>query len=478
MSSTKNSLAMQRIAKLLDENSFVELGSLVTARSTDFNLNADETPSDGVIVGHGLIDENLVFVYSQDASVLGGTIGEMHAKKIASVYDMAMKMGAPVIGLLDCAGVRLQESVDALEAIGQIYAKQTAASGIVPQISAVFGNCGGGLAVVPALCDFAYAETKKGKVFVNSPDAIKGNRVSKCDTADAEFQSENTGVIDAVGTEDEVLVNIRSLVAMIPGCNEESGRVDECTDDLNRGCESMDSMKGDSRYVLAEMADNHIFVETKQDYAKEMVTGFIKLNGITVGAVANAAVMYNEDGEKATEFDTVLTVKGCEKAAEFIQYCDAFDIPVLSLTNTTGFEATTYSEKRLAKALARLTYAFANATTSKINLITGDAFGSSYVMMNSKAIGADLVYAWPGSKVGMMDAKIAAKIMYADESAEVLDEKAKEYEALQSNVESAARRGYIDLIMDPVDTRKYLIAGFEMLFTKKVEGPMKKHGAK
>jgi len=478
MSSTKNSLAMQRIAKLLDENSFVELGSLVTARSTDFNLNADETPSDGVIVGHGLIDENLVFVYSQDASVLGGTIGEMHAKKIASVYDMAMKMGAPVIGLLDCAGVRLQESVDALEAIGQIYAKQTAASGIVPQISAVFGNCGGGLAVVPALCDFAYAETKKGKVFVNSPDAIKGNRVSKCDTADAEFQSENTGVIDAVGTEDEVLVNIRSLVAMIPGCNEESGRVDECTDDLNRGCESMDSMKGDSRYVLAEMADNHIFVETKQDYAKEMVTGFIKLNGITVGAVANAAVMYNEDGEKATEFDTVLTVKGCEKAAEFIQYCDAFDIPVLSLTNTTGFEATTYSEKRLAKALARLTYAFANATTSKINLITGDAFGSSYVMMNSKAIGADLVYAWPGSKVGMMDANIAAKIMYADESAEVLDEKAKEYEALQSNVESAARRGYIDLIMDPVDTRKYLIAGFEMLFTKKVEGPMKKHGAK
>lgn len=478
MSSTKNSLAMQRIAKLLDENSFVELGSLVTARSTDFNLNADETPSDGVIVGHGLIDENLVFVYSQDASVLGGTIGEMHAKKIASVYDMAMKMGAPVIGLLDCAGVRLQESVDALEGIGQIYAKQTAASGIVPQISAVFGNCGGGLAVVPALCDFAYAETKKGKVFVNSPDAIRGNRVSKCDTADAEFQSENTGVIDAVGTEDEVLVNIRSLVAMLPGCNEESGRVDECTDDLNRGCESMDSMKGDPRYVLVEMADNHIFVETKQDYAKEMVTGFVKMNGITVGAVANAAVMYNEDGEKATEFDTVLTVKGCEKAAEFIQYCDAFDIPVLSLTNTTGFEATTYSEKRLAKALARLTYAFANATTSKINLITGDAFGSSYVMMNSKAIGADLVYAWPGSKVGMMDAKIAAKIMYADESAEVLDEKAKEYEALQSNVESAARRGYIDLIMDPVDTRKYLIAGFEMLFTKKVEGPMKKHGAK
>ena len=449
MSSTKNSLAMQRIAKLLDENSFVELGSLVTARSTDFNLTAEETPSDGVITGHGLIDDNLVFVYSQDASVLGGTIGEMHAKKIASVYDMAMKMGAPVIGLLDCAGVRLQE---------------TAASGVVPQISAVFGNCGGGLAVIPALCDFAYMEADKGRLFVNSPDAIEGNSVSACDTASAAFQSENTGIIDAVGTEDEVLGNIRELVAMLPGCNEESGRVDECTDDLNRGCESMDTMRKDPRYVLAEMADNRIFVETKKDFAKEMVTGFIKLNGITIGAIGN--------GENA------LTVGGCEKAAEFVQYCDAFDVPVLSLTNTVGFEAAKCAEAHLAKALARLTAALASATTAKINLITGDAFGTSYVMMNSKSIGADLVYAWPGSKVGMMDAHLAAKIMYADASADVLDEKAKEYEALQSNVESAARRGYIDLIIDPIDTRKYLIAGFEMLFTKKVEGPMKKHGTK
>lgn len=478
MSSTKNSLAMQRIAKLLDENSFVELGSLVTARSTDFNLTADKTPSDGVIVGHGLIDENLVFVYSQDASVLGGTIGEMHAKKIASVYDMAMKMGAPVIGLLDCAGVRLQESVDALEGMGQIYAKQTAASGVVPQISAVFGSCGGGLAVASALCDFTYMETEKGRLFVNSPDAIADNNVSKCDTAKADFQAANTGVVDAAGTEDEILAEIRELVTILPGCNEESGRVDECTDDLNRACESMESMKGDPRYFLSELADDHNFVETKKGYAKEMVTGFIKLNGITVGAVANATVMHDENGSKTEEFEAALTAQGCEKAVDFIQYCDAFDIPVLSMTNTTGFKATSCSEKRLPKALARMTYAFANATTAKINFITGDAFGSSYVMMNSKSLGADLVYAWPDAKVGMMDAKSAAKIMYADASADVLDEKAKEYEALQSNVENAARRGYIDLIINPADTRKYLIAGFEMLFTKKVEGPMKKHGAK
>ena len=209
-----------------------------------------------------------------------------------------------------------------------------------------------------------------------------------------------------------------------------------------------------------------------------MVTGFIKLNGITVGAVANATVMHDENGNRTEEFEAALTAQGCEKAADFIQYCDAFDIPVLSMTNTTGFKATSCSEKRLPKALARMTYAFANATTAKINFITGDAFGSSYVMMNSKSLGADLVYAWPDAKVGMMDAKSAAKIMYADASADVLDEKAKEYEALQSNVENAARRGYIDLIINPADTRKYLIAGFEMLFTKKVEGPMKKHGAK
>ena len=216
MSSSNDSLAMQRIIRLVDENSFMEIGSLVTARNTDFNLANTDTPSDGVIIGHGLIDGSLVFVYSQDASVLKGTIGEMHAKKIASVYDMAMKMGAPVIGFIDCAGMRLQESVDALDGFGQIYAKEVEASGVVPQICAVFGNCGGGLAVVPALADFAFVETTKGKVFVNSPNAIDGNRIEKCDTSSATFQSEETGCIDGIGTEDEIIAQIRELVSMLP----------------------------------------------------------------------------------------------------------------------------------------------------------------------------------------------------------------------------------------------------------------------
>ena len=407
MNSSNDSLAMQRITRLVDENSFIEIGSLVTARSTDFNLAATDTPSDGVITGHGLIDGNLVFIYSQDASVLNGTIGEMHAKKIAAVYDMAMKMGAPVIGFIDCAGVRLQESVDALDGFGLIYAKEVAASGVVPQISAVFGSCGGGLAVVPALSDFAFIEESKGKMFVNSPNAIDGNRIEKCDTSSAAFQADENGCIDATGTEDEILADIRELVGMLPLNNEGDVYTDECVDDLNRACESMDAMKGDPRYLLSEISDSHTFFETKAGYARDMVTGFIKLNGMTVGAVANCTTVYDEEGKESEKFDNVLSAKGCEKAAEFVSFCDAFEIPVLTLTNVKGYKACKCSEKRLAKALAHLTSAFAGATCPKVNLITGEAYGTAYVAMNSKSIGADFVYAWPDAKVGMMDADLA-----------------------------------------------------------------------
>jgi len=478
MSNSNDNSAMQRIAKLVDENSFMEIGSLVTARSTDFNLAQTDTPSDGVITGHGLIDGNLVFVYSQDASVLGGTVGEMHAKKIAATYDMAVKMGAPVIGLIDCAGIRLQESVDALEAFGLIYSKQAAASGIVPQISAVFGTCGGGLAVVPALSDFTYAEADKAKMFINSPNAIDGNRVDKCDTSAAVFQSAETGTIDGVGSEDEILDKIRRLVCILPANNAEGGCVDECTDDLNRACQSLDTMKGDPRYVLSEISDNHVFIEAKADYAKEMTAGFIKLSGMTVGAVANCTEIYDAEGKKAEEFDAALSARGCNKAAEFVSFCDAFDIPVISLTNAAGFRATMCSEKNLAKAVGRLVSAFANATVPKVNLIMDKAYGSAYTVMNSKSLGADLVYAWPDARTGMMDAGLAAKIMYADEPAAVIEEKAAEYEALQGSVDAAAAHGYIDRIIDYPGTRKYLIAAVEMLYTKRVDQPNKKHGTK
>lgn len=478
MSNRMNNLAEQRITKLLDENSFMEIGSLVAARSTDFNLGSTDTPSDGVITGHGLIDGNLVFVYSQDASVLNGTIGEMHAKKIAAVYDRAMKMGAPVIGLLDCAGVRLQESFDALDALGLIYEKQVMASGVVPQISAVFGNCGGGLSVVPGLSDFTFMESGKGKLFVNSPNAIDGNSTEKCDSASAEFQSSNTGVVDGIGTEDEILASIRELVCLLPGDNTENGRRDACTDDLNRACESVDTMKGDPHYVLSELSDGHVFFETKAGYAKDMVTGFIKLNGMTVGAVANCSELYDAQGNKTETIKAGLTANGCDKAADFVSFCDAFEIPVVTLTNISGYRACMCCEKRLPKALSRMTFAFANATVPKVNLITGTAYGSAAVAMNSKSIGADLVYAWPTAKMGMMDAKLAAPIMYPEASVAELDEKAKEYDKLQSDIVMAAKRGCVDLLVEPADSRKYMIAAFEMLYTKRMDTPYKKHGVK
>ncbi len=478
MSNSNDNSAMQRIAKLVDENSFMEIGSLVTARSTDFNLAQTDTPSDGVITGHGLIDGNLVFVYSQDASVLGGTVGEMHAKKIAGIYDMAIKMGAPVIGLIDCAGIRLQESVDALEAFGAIYSKQAAASGMIPQISAVFGTCGGGLAVVPALSDFTYAQADQAKMFINSPNAIDGNRIDKCDTSAAAFQSAETGTIDGIGTEDEILARIRQLVCILPANNAEGGCAEECIDDLNRACQHLDTMKGDPRFVLSEISDQHVFIEVKADYAKEMTCGFIKLNGMTVGAVANCTEIYDAEGKKTEEFDAALSARGCNKAAEFVTFCDAFDIPVIRVTNAKGFRATMCSEKNLAKAVGRLTSAFANATVPKVNLIMDKAYGSAYTVMNSKSLGADLVYAWPDAKTGMMDAKLAAKIMYANESGSVIEEKAAEYEALQGSVKAAAARGYVDRIIDYPDTRKYLIAAVEMLYTKRVDQPNKKHGTK
>lgn len=473
-SATGNS-ASRRIAALLDEGSFVEIGGAVTARSTDFNLQAKDTPSDGVITGYGVIDGNLVYVYSQDATVLKGAIGEMHAKKIANIYDMAMKMGAPVIGLVDCAGLRLQEATDALEAFGGLYFKQAMASGVIPQITAVFGMCGGGLAVVPGMTDFTFMEEKSAKLFVNSPNALAGNEISRCDTSTAEYQSKTAGLVDGIGTEEEILTQIRSLICMIPANNEDDLSYEECMDDLNRVCADLENAYEDTGIALAEISDNNVFFETKKEYAKEMATGFIRLNGMTIGAVANRSKVYDAEGN-AESFDTVLTVDGCKKATDFINFCDAFSIPVLTLTNVTGFEATKESEKDMAKSVAKLTYAFANATVPKVNVIVGQAYGSAYVTMNSKSLGADMVYAWPNAEIGMMDSALAAKIMYADADAETLKEKAAAYKELQSSPMSAARRGYVDAIIEPADTRKYLIGAFEMLFTKREDRPSKKHG--
>lgn len=476
MSSTAQTLAGKRIASLLDENSFVEIGGYVTARNTDFNLSEKETPADGVITGYGVIDGSLVYVYSQDVSVLNGSIGEMHAKKITNLYDLAMKTGAPIIGLLDCAGLRLQEATDALNAFGEIYTKQVMASGVIPQITGIFGTCGGGLAVVPALTDFTFMEANKGRLFVNAPNALEGNEISKCDTSSAAYQSEHAGLVDVMGSEEDILAQMRELVSMLPSNFEDNSSYIECTDDLNRVCPELENCAGDTSIALSRIADNQEFFEVKAEYAKDMVTGFIRLNGATVGCVANRSELYNEEGEKTETFEKVLSARGCKKAAEFVKFCDAFDIPVLTLTNVKGYKATKCSEANMARSAAELTNAYISATVPKVNVVVGEAFGSAYLTMNSKSTGADMVFAWPNAQIGMMDAKLAAKIMYADADAATINEKAAEYAMLQSSALSAAKRGYVDTIIQAEDTRKYVIGAFEMLFTKRENRPSKKHG--
>lgn len=473
MSNRPSLSASDRINALLDDASFVEVGAYVTARSTDFNMQEKDTPKDGVITGYGVIGGKIVYVYSQDAAVLGGAIGEMHAKKIAKIYDMAMKVGAPVIGLIDCAGLRLQEATDALNAFGEVYLKQTMASGVVPQITAIFGTCGGGAALIPTLTDFTFMTAEGSKLFVNSPNALDGNNVSKLDTASAEYLSSNTSLVDGVLEDDAaVLGQIRALVDMLPSNNEDDD-VAECADDLNRIIPNLDGLAQDARAVIQNIADNNIFVEVKKDFSKDIILGFIRLDGSTVGCVANQAA----DG------GDLLSTNAAYIAADFVKFCDAFNIPVLTLVNIKGFMATVSNERMIADAAAKLTYAFADATVPKVTLVMGDAFGTAYTVMNSKAIGADMVYAWPSAKIGTMDPEMAVKIMYEKEIAGADDKKAviadlkKQYTELQSSAVAAAKRGYIDDIIEPDATRKRLIAAFDMLYTKKEDRPYKKHGA-
>jgi acetyl-CoA carboxylase carboxyltransferase component len=475
MSNSNTMSAKDRIASLVDENSFVELGAGITKRSTDFNMQEKSVPADGVITGYGLIQNNPVYVYSQDASALNGTIGEMHAKKIAHIYELAMKTGVPVIGLIDCAGMRLQESTDALAGFGQIYKMKAKASGVIPQISAIFGNCGGGVAVMAAMSDFTFMEQNNGKLFVNSPNTLEGNYTDKLDTASADFQK-TASVVDVIcDGEAEVFENVRNLVSILPENNNEIGGMEECLDDLNRLVPDFAAEVKDPAAALEDLGDNNFFLELKKDFAKEMVTGFISLDGMTVGCVANRTAVYGEDGSEQESFEARLTSDGCDKAASFIKTCDAFNIPVLTLTNVEGFATTVEEEKTIASKAAALTAAFAEADVPKVNLITGNAYGSAYITMNSKHIGADMVFALPDAKIGMMDAQVAAKIMYADDKDADLAAKAAEF-AAQSGTEAAAARGYIDSIISPEAARKQLIFAFELLFTKSEYPIGKKHG--
>ncbi|MCR5331245.1 MAG: carboxyl transferase [Lachnospiraceae bacterium] len=461
--------AKDRVLTLLDDNSFVEIGALVTKRNTDFNLQAKEAPSDGVITGYGTINDGPVYVYAQDASVLNGTIGEMHAAKIARIYDLAMKCGAPVIGLIDCGGLRIEEATDALEGLGQVMTKQVLASGVIPQIAVILGSCGGGLSVSASLNDFVFVE-KNGKLFLNTPNVVKGNNTDKCDTASAAFKAECGAADFCAEGETELLNEVRNLVSIIPSCNEDDAVLSECNDDLNRLTAGFAGEAEDPAVALADISDDGFFIEVKKDFAKEMVTGFIKLDGVTIGAVANRAAVL-KDGKAAEKFDTKLTAGGCEKAEKFVKFCDAFDIPVLTVTNVDGYASCMCAEKKLSREAARLMAAFADATCPKVNVIV-KGIGSAYTVMNSKSTGADMVFALEGALIGPMASDLAVQILTGDKK----DEAAKaEYEKLQLSAEAAARRGYVDAIIAPEDVRRNVLYAFEMLYLKAEDRPGKKY---
>ena len=380
--------ARRRIASLVDPQSFVEIGAYVKSRSTDYNMQKKDTPADGVVTGYGTIEDRLVYVYSQDASVLGGAVGEMHAAKIVALYQKAIEMGAPIIGIIDSQGLRLQELTDALAGYGKIYASQAKASGVIPQITIVAGTAAGGAAVIPGLSDFTFMIDKQSKVFVSSANAMeKGTDFDSI--AAASVHGAKTGLADFVcADEAECFAKVRALVDMLPANNEEDAPIYENLDDLNRVSGVLntvvpeDGSGFDIRGILADLADASQFIEVKAEYAKNMVVGFLRLNGGTVGVVANNSI----------EDQGVLTIGACRKAAQFVRFCDAFELPILTVTDTAGFVSSKEEENAgLAQAAAELASAFAQATVAKVNLIVGKAYGSASMVMNSKETGADVV---------------------------------------------------------------------------------------
>lgn len=462
MSDSAMNSAKARIVRLLDENSFIEIGALVTARSTDFNVQAQKQASDGVITGYGLIEGNPVFVYAQDVQVMGGTMGEMGAAKICNIYDRAMLQGFPVIALIDTGGIRLQEGIDALNGFAQIFRKQTDASGVIPQISAITGNCGGAAAIMASMSDVVYMSDNGASMFVNSPNTIKDNHKDKLDTSSVAFRANEAGDIDGHFSEDEMLSAIRQLVSILPSNNEDKNIL-PTNDDANRLLQL--GYDSDIDEFIKEIADSGVVVELKKDYAKAIMTGFLRLNGQSVGIIAN----------RANVSDYQMCSMTCIKASSFIRFCNCFNIPIITLANVTGFVRSIDEEKIMTRAVSRLASAYAMATVPKITVILDKVYGSPYTVMCSKGLGADLVYAYENSEIGVMDAENAVKIIYPDLSADELREKAAEYSNMQQKSKAAAVRGLIDTVIDIASTRRYLIAGVDMLLTKREFSPVKKH---
>ena len=472
--------ARERMNALFDSNTFVETDAYVLSRAAE--LNAEKTAGDGIVTGYGTVNGRLVYAAAQDSSFLGGAIGEMQARKMANVMQMAARMGAPYVAILDCSGARIQEGLDALTGFGEVAGAMASASGVVPMLAIVAGPCQAGMSFVAQLADFVIM-TENANMSVNGSAVIKAAGHPDADdkaVGGIEMNTAKNGCAHFAAADDaDALSTVKELLHLLPDNNLAGAPTEICGDDLNRPSSLLETVRNKPDYnvkeIIAEITDNGYFCEVHKDFAENIVVGFGRMNGSTVGIVANQ----NAVSEGA------LSVKACIKAARFVQFCDSFHIPVLTLTDTAGFSACLCEEKQgLARSLAKLVYTFSQATVPKVNIILNKAYGSAYVAMNSKSLGADFIYAWKDSDVAPMDPLACASVLYHDEIAASDDqaacrrEKAELYRKTYGTPLNAAARGYVDDVIEPSQTRARVISAFEMLATKRVVGPSRKHGNK
>ena len=477
--------ARERVLFLLDEGTFEELDRFVIHRCTDFDMPAQHYPGDGVITGYGRIDGRLVYVFAQDFTVFGGSLSETYAQKICKIMDLAVKMGAPLIGLNDSGGARIQEGVVSLGGYADIFLRNTLASGVVPQISAIMGPCAGGAVYSPAITDFTVMVRGTSYMFVTGPDVLRTvthEEVTKEELGGAQTHSSVSGVAHfAVGDDQECLTLIRDLLSYMPSNNLEDpparppppDPADGADESLNAIVPPAPDQPYDIKDIIHRVVDDRRFLEVQEDYARNIVVGFARLGGQSVGLVAN----------QPAHLAGVLDINSSLKAARFVRFCDAFNIPLITFEDVPGFLPGTQQEfGGIIKHGAKLLYAFAEATVPKITVITRKAYGGAYCVMSSKHIRADVNYAYPTAEIAVMGPEGAVNILYKHEIARAADPEAQrrarvaEFREKFANPYAAAERGFIDEVIEPKYTRKKLITALGMLETKRDSNPPRKHG--
>ena len=476
--------AYERLEILLDAGSFRELDAFVEHRSSDFDMNSKKYPGDSVVTGWGTIDGRLVYVYSQDFTVIGGTVGEVHARKIVKVLDMAMKNGAPVIGLNDSGGARIQEGVDSLGGYADIFLRNTMASGVIPQISVIMGPCAGGAVYSPALTDYTIMVKDTSYMFITGPDVVKqvlNETVSFEDLGGASVHASKSGVCHLVADDEtQALLTVRELVSYLPQNNMEDAPYIATTDDPLRTEAELDTLipedankPYDMREVVEKIVDDGIFLEIQEAYAANIVCGYARLGGFSVGIVANQPMV----------LAGVLDINASEKAARFVRTCDSFNIPIITFVDVPGYLPGTDQEHNgIITSGAKLLYAYCEATVPKLTVTTRKSYGGAYCVMSSKHIRGDLNLAWPTAEIAVMGPEGAVEIIYrrelkaADDPATLKAKLAAEYREKFASPYVAAARGFIDDIIEPRDTRPRLINALQVLQNKRDENPPKKHG--